>query len=205
MFVEQCRRDVAATEECAQALIELSREQGFAVPLAFGRCFSGWARAQSGSLEDGARELRQGLASLRERRAKFWQVPLALLAEAYATAGRADAGLEVLADEQQRLRSLGAHFYEAELHRVRGELLAQAGEARRAEAEHAFRKAIETARHQGARSLELRAGASLSRHLAGLGRVDRARESMESVYSWFTEGFETRDLREARASLEEFA
>ena len=205
MFVEQCRRDVAAAEECAQALIELSREQGFAVPLAFGRCVSGWARTQSGALEDGATELRQGLASLRERRAKFWQVPLALLAEAYATAGQADTGLEVLAAEQQRLRSLGGHFYEAELDRVRGELLAQAGEASRGEAEPAFIKAIETARRQGARSLELRAGASLSRYLAAQGRVERARESIESVYSWFTEGFETRDLRDARALLEELA
>ncbi len=205
VFVEQCRGDVAAAEECAQALIELSREQGFAVPLAFGRCISGWARAQSGELEDGAEELREGIGSLRERRAKFWQLPLALLADAYASAGRADAGLEVLAEEQQRLGSLGSHFYEAELHRVRGELLARAGDAHRAEAESAFRRAAETARRQGARSLELRAATSLGRHLAAQGQTEQAREATQSVYASFTEGFATRDLRDARALLEELA
>ncbi|MEE9281701.1 MAG: AAA family ATPase [Myxococcota bacterium] len=199
MFVEQCRRDVAGAEQSAAALIQLASVQGFSVPLAFGRCVAGWARASAGEVDDGIKALHEGLASLQERGAKFWQYALALLAECYGQAGRAADGLRVLADEEPRLRTLGAHFYEAELQRIRGELMGLAGEREAPEA--AFRQAGETARRQGARALELRAATSLSRLLAGAGRADEARDALAPAYGWFSEGLDTADLREATELL----
>ena len=203
VFVEQCRGDVAGAEECAQALIELSREQGFAVPLAFGRCVSGWARTQSGALEDGATELRQGLASLRERRAKFWQVPLALLAEANWRVGRYDHALGALGLGVARADETGQHFWDAELHRLRAQILLDKGAGTEEEAEALFRRSLEIARSQQAKSLELRTATSYARLLGKRDQRDEARNLLAPVYEGFTEGLGTQDLKAAKELLAE--
>ena len=165
--------------------------------------------------------MRQGLAAHEATGAllirPYW---LSLLARAYGRSGRAEDGLRLL-DEASAMTH-DQHVWEAELHRLRGELLlvALAADARgpaRAtprrsqacqpvtQAEVCFRQALEVARGQQARSLELRAGTSLARLWACQGKRGEARDLLAPIYGWFTEGFETSDLREARALLEELS
>jgi len=128
----------------------------------------------------------------------------ALLAEAYAISGQADKGLELLADALASVQKTGEGGSEAELHRIRGELLMMRGEAEDL-AEESFRKAIEIARRQQAKSWELRAATSLSRLLHKQGKQDEARRILSEIYNWFTEVFGTADLKDARSLLEELA
>jgi tetratricopeptide (TPR) repeat protein len=125
-----------------------------------------------------------------------------LLAEGYGRAGLPEKGLAVMAEiPEQALETV----YGAEVHRCRGELLLRQGDTHTSEAETCFRSAVEFARHGGCRSLELRAATSLSRLLAQLGRREEARQILSEVYGWFTEGFDTSDLRGARTLLDELS
>jgi predicted ATPase len=138
---------------------------------------------------------------------------LALLAESLVAGIRIDEGLAVAAEALSLVEATGERFYEAELHRLRGEFLlrkAPAGRgssaaSARAEAEACFRRALDIARRQGAKSLELRAALSLARRLRERGRPAEGRLLVTEVYGWFTEGWETADLRDARAFLGELA
>ena len=128
---------------------------------------------------------------------------LALLAEAYGLAGQTEAGMGVIAEGLEAVQATGERHYEAELHRLKGESLRLQGDE--AQAEASFDQAIEVARRQEARSLELRAVMSLSRlwHAqGGQGKRDEAHQMLSEVYDWFSEGFDTADLKEARALLE---
>jgi predicted ATPase len=130
---------------------------------------------------------------------------LALLAEATGTAGQPEDGLRLLAEAQEVMARTDERFYEAELSRLAGELhLAQAPTAQ-AEAERRIRHALDVARHQDAKSLELRSAVSLGRLWQHQGKRVEAREVLAPVYGWFTEGFDTADLQEARALLEALA
>jgi predicted ATPase len=134
---------------------------------------------------------------------------LGLLADGYRCAGKGAAGLTVVVDALATTESTGARFWEAELYRLRGELLLMqapgkgASRAAAAEAEACFRQAIEVARRQVAKSWELRAALSLSRLWLQQGKREEARALLTPLYGWFTEGFETADLQEARALLQE--
>jgi predicted ATPase len=130
---------------------------------------------------------------------------LSLLAEASAQAGQTAEGLEALAEALATLAKSGALWWEAELHRLRAELLLQHSVAQPEEAEACFRQALAVARRQQARSLELRATMSLSRLWQRQGKRVEARDLLTPIYGWFTEGFDTADLREAKALLEELA
>jgi predicted ATPase len=136
---------------------------------------------------------------------------LAVLAQAYGKGGQTDAGLTVLTEALDTAYKTGERFYDAELYRLKGELSLQAGTVggahptREAEAEECFWKAIEIARRQQAKSLELRAVMSLSRLWRSRGKRDEAHQMLVEVYGWFTEGFDTKDLQEAKALLEELA
>jgi predicted ATPase len=148
--------------------------------------------------------LRHGLAAwettgTRYRRPTF----LAWLAEAYGKAGQAEEGLSVLAEALAQVKKTDERYYEAELRRLKGELLLMQGD--KTEAEASFHKAIEVARRQQAKSWELRATVSLCRLWQKQGRVDEARQTLAEIYGWFTEGFDTPDLKEARALLEELS
>jgi predicted ATPase len=135
---------------------------------------------------------------------------LALLAEAQASAGQAEAGLSTLAEALAFVEKTGERYYEAEIYRLRGELLLMQGDEAEAEAsfhyaEGCFQHAIEVARRQQARSWELRATTSLARLWQRQGRPEEARALLAEIYGWFTEGFDTPDLEEARAVLEELS
>jgi predicted ATPase len=137
-------------------------------------------------------------------RAQVWLTHnLATLAEACATAGRIDEGLKAITDALKLLQQSGECFWEAEIYRVRGELLLKQNESNRDEAEASFKRAVHIARTQTAKSLELRATTSLARLLRDTGRRDDVRTMLAEVYNWFTEGLDTPDLRDAKALLDE--
>jgi predicted ATPase len=129
----------------------------------------------------------------------------ALLAEACGSSGRIDEALQALADAFADIGKTEERCWEPELHRLRGELLRSETVNRSAEAEHCFRKAIETARGQQAKSLELRAAVSLARLWRDIGKRIQARRLLTEVHNWFTEGFETPDLKDAKSLLEELS
>jgi DNA-binding SARP family transcriptional activator len=195
--VEQCRLDVEATRLIAQAAIEASTRDGYTYRLAMAMILHGWALAAAGSHEEGIGELERGLALSRETGARMDDpYYLALLTDACARAGRIDEACAAVEGALRLARSTRRFFFESELARLSGELLLSRG--RLHEAESRLREAIELARRQGSPSLELRAALSLS----ALGD-ETAREVVASVYSRFTEGFETYDLIVARALLDE--
>ena len=201
-MLRQFRRDGAATQELAEALESLSAEQGLPTYGAYGSILQGWALAGAGQAEEGIAQIRRGLADSATG-ALFWRIPsLALLAEAYEKGGKAEEGLAVLAEALRVVDETGIGFYEPELHRLQGELLLACAAKNPADAEACFRQAIAIARRQSARSLELRAVLSLSRLYHQQGKEEEARPMLAEIYGWFTEGFDTADLREAKAILE---
>ncbi|HEV8712154.1 MAG TPA: hypothetical protein VGX03_04915, partial [Candidatus Binatia bacterium] len=215
-WLYQCRREVQATQEQAEALIALCTEQGFPFWLAPGIRFRSWALAEQGQREEGLAQIRQGRAAGRVTRARIGRShSLALQAEMCGKVGQAEEGLVLLADALAAVDTTGERFYEAELYRLKGELVLQSGvrspESKppnrnpqlEVEAEACFLKAIEIARRQQAKSLELRAVMSLSRLWQQQGKKKEAHEMLAEIYGWFTEGFDTKDLQEAKALLEE--
>jgi predicted ATPase len=157
-----------------------------------------------GDSEEEIAQIRQGLDAWQATGAEL-AVPSfqALLAEAYGTVGRVTDGLAAIDEAMTRVHTTGERLYEAELHRLKGTLLLARSPHHQAEAETCFRYALEVARCQQAKAWELRAALSLSRLWQQRGKRDAARELLTEVYGWFTEGFDTADLKEARALLEE--
>jgi predicted ATPase len=166
----------------------------------------GWARAEQGQGEEGMTQIRQGLTATRAAGAGIVRPYfLALLSEAYRKAGQTEEGLRVVAEALSEGDETGQRYYEAELHRLQGELLlAQAGNNRTV-AEACFHQGISIARSQQAKSLELRAATSLARLWQQQGKREEARQVLAAVYNWFTEGFDTADLKDAKALLDELA
>jgi predicted ATPase len=200
----QCRREPARVGELADALTELCHEHGFALLLAGGMVLHGWSLARRGRAEEGLGEMRQGLADWQATGALSHRpYHLALLAEALADGGRLKEGLTSLDEALALCAATGEGFHEAELHRLRGSLLlGQAPEAGpQAEAEASLRRAIDVARHQEAKSPELRAAVSLGRLYRGQGRQAEVRSVLAACRGWFTEGFDTPDYQEAGALL----
>ena len=127
------------------------------------------------------------------------------IAEAYLAAGRPGDGLDAVTEGLELVQRTGTRLFEAEMRRLRGELLLNSGDDAEIEADQSFRFAIEVARSRGAKSLELRATTSLARLLCDTNRRDEARTMLAEIYNWFTEGFDTADLKDAKALLEELA
>jgi class 3 adenylate cyclase/predicted ATPase len=209
IWVHQNRREVQAAEACTEALIALANEQGFPHWFAWGTILHGWVLAEKEQGAEGIAQMRHGLNS----RAKGDDLErpyfLSLLAEAYGRVGQVQAGLDVLAEALNVVNKTGERYYEAELCRLKGELLSRSVvkslASRVQEAESWFRQAIGISRRQSAKSLELRAVTSLSRLLRQQGKKKEARQMLAEVYGWFTEGFDTADLKEAKALLEELS
>jgi predicted ATPase len=226
----QLLREEQATQEQAGAAITLASEQGFAFLLAYATCFKGWALAMQGRGEEGVAQIRQGMVAWQATGAEFWRPHiLALLAEAYAKVGQAEDGLNMLTEALEVADKTGERSYEAELYRLKGTLTLQSkaslehvqdtsktGQNKSAvanprpltpnpqgEAAACFLKAIEIARTQSAKSWELRATVSLARLWPQRGKKKQAHERLAEIYNWFTEGFDTADLQEAKALLEE--
>lgn len=195
------RREPAEAEARAGALVPLAAGQGFRMFEAMGRFLLAWARNERSDTGEAVAQMRQSLTARRELQAHAG-LPShhALLAGAYLRAGRIVEGLATL-KEGLALQG-GQRLMEAELHRLKGELLRRHGVSD-AEVEEHLEKALEVARRQGARSLELRAAVSLARLRAHQGRRPEGHDVLAAVYETFTEGRDTQDLREARAVLEE--
>jgi predicted ATPase len=230
--LDQFRRERHAVQDRAEMLMTLAREQGFPHWLAEGVILRGWALAEEGQRAEGIVQIRQGLAAWRTTGPKYMQPHfLTLLAEMYGKGEQLEEGLSVVVEALALVNKSGERYYEAELYRLKGELtLAQSRvqslESRVKEAEEYFWKAIEIARKQQAKSLELRAAMSLARlwQQQALGqrakskevrvgnteqetrnRLDEAHRMLSEVYNWFTEGFDTKDLEEAQVLLEALA
>ena len=188
----------------AETLIELSKEHGLALYLAVGTQSLCWARARLGDRQTGATELRQALAAYTDEGNRAW-VPFfqGLLAEIEAEGQGAAEGLARIDEALALAGETGEHLSDALLHRLRGEILLKRDPANTAPAEEAFLSAIAIARQQKARSFELRAALSLARLWRDQGKRENARELLAQVYGWFTEGFETLHLKEAKALLDE--
>jgi DNA-binding SARP family transcriptional activator/predicted ATPase len=205
------RRDAQALKDNAEELMRLSNEKGFPGWLGAGHHFQGQALAMLGQVQEGMAQIREGMAASRSRGARcYFSESLRSLAEAQAKAGQPEEGLTTLAEALALVEATDERYCEAELHRLKGELLLMEGDEAEAEAsfhqaESCFQHAVEVARRQQAKSWELRATVSLARLWQKQGRVDEARQMLAEVYGWFTEGFDTPDLQEARALLEELS
>jgi predicted ATPase len=213
-LLHQFRRERHLTQERAEEGLALGTEQGFALFVAGATTFRGWALAGlslepgagQGQVEEGIAQMRQGQAAWRATGAKALQpYVLALLAMASAQVGQYEAGLTLLAEALAATNNTGERRWDAELHRLKGEILLAHAAQHDTEAESCFRQALDIARRQQARSWELRAAMSLSRLWQRQGKRDAARQLLAPIYGWFTEGFDTADLQEARALLDELA
>jgi class 3 adenylate cyclase/predicted ATPase len=202
----QVRGDEALVHERSSALVAFAAERGFPHVQATGTFFHGWARGAGGTIDEGIEEMRRGLAAKRAGGAEI-KVPyyLGVLGAAYARARRPEEALPFLADAFDRVEETGERWFEAELHRRKGEVVLGMSEPDRAEAERCFRKAMAVAQTQGAKLWELRAATSLARLWAEQGKRAEARNLLAPVYGWFTEGFDTADLEDAKGLLDELA
>ena len=201
--VHQGRGEPPAARERAEAAIVLARAHGFGLTSAWSTTLLGWAISREGRPEDGIAMIRRGTAAARETGSEvFRPYFLALLADACMTAGSPPDGLAAVDEALATAVKTGERFYEAELYRLKGELLRRHAVGGPESPEGCLVKAIEVARRQGARSLELRAVVSVSRVWREHGREAHARRTLVDACSGFTEGLDTVDLREAQALLD---
>jgi predicted ATPase len=196
-------RDVATVCALSNDCVALASEHGFAHWAAVGRVLQGWADAQQGEATTGIARIRDGLAAA-EATGTRSATPfyLALLAEALALAEKIEEGLAALDDALAKAAGSGERGWNAEIHRLRGELTSRLPYPDPAKAEDSFRTALAIAREQGTRGYELRAATSLARLWREHGRRAEARDLLAPVYGSFTEGFDTPDLKEAKALLQ---
>jgi predicted ATPase len=202
----QFRREVRWTQERAEASIRHATEQGFPYWIAFGTILRGWALTHQGQAQAGVEQMHQGLTAWRATGAEI-QVShfLALIAEAHGILGEPEAGLAVLTEALVHGEHTGERYYEAEIHRLKGELLLQQASDNQTEAESSFHHALEIARSQQAKSFELRTATNLAKLWQQQGKRQEAHDLLAPVYNWFTEGFDTADLKDAKALLDALA
>jgi predicted ATPase len=205
-LLHQLRQEWQAAQERAEAAMTLSTKERFPLWLAIGTILRGGALAEQGQGPEGIAQMRQGWAVFQKTGAEVGRPYfLALLAEVYGRGGRAEEGLNVLDEALAAVQKTGERWCEAELYRRRGELLLARSTEHDAEAEACFHYALDVARRQPAKSLELWAAVSLSRLWRRQGKQAKARELLGPIYGWFTEGFDTAELKEAEAVLEELS
>ena len=205
-FLHHYRRDPVSTRETTEAAITLCEEQGVAPNYAvIANILRGWSVAAMGE-QQGLAEITRGVADWRATGANLrLSYFLGVMAEAYGWAGQPDKGLEAVSEALALIETSGEGKWEPELHRLKGELLLSVSSSNQLEAEGCFKRAIETARTLSAKSLELRATTRLARLWISQGSTSEAREMLAPLYSWFTEGFDTPDLKDAEALLNELA
>jgi predicted ATPase/class 3 adenylate cyclase len=187
-----------AVEERIEAAVTLAIEQGLTRWTTQGAVLQGWLLAERGKGQEGILKMRQGTLGRGDQ-----PYHAALLAEVYGKEGQIQEALEVISEELARVDKSGEHFYDAELYRIESELLLQQTVADEEKAETGFQRALEVARNQKAKSLELRAAMSLGRVWQTQGKKTEARKLLAEIYGWFTEGFDTADLKQAKALLDE--
>jgi predicted ATPase len=201
--VYQFRRDVSAVHKQAEATIALATEQGFPLFVAWGTSLRGWALAMQGQGEVGMAQVRQGIAAWRATGAAL-NVPYlcTMLAEVCDHLRHTEDGLQALAEAHTLLEQQEERWWEAEIYRLRGVLLLRQPGTPQAEAEAWLRRALDVAHRQEAKALELRAAMSLARLWQQQSKQAEAHALLAPIYGWFTEGFDTADIQEAKALLE---
>jgi predicted ATPase len=191
-----------ALDDQVDELDTLAAEQAFPQWRAFGTTYRGWVKAKNGDVAEGISLLRSGAAAYRANGAELLMPNhTALLARACEIAGQIEEAVAALDEALQIAGRTGEHWLDAELHRHKGELLLR--QEHPEAAEEAYCKALSIAREQEAKLWELRAGMSLARLRRGQDRPAEARDLLVPVYSWFTEGFDAQDLKEAKTLLDE--
>jgi predicted ATPase len=205
-MLHQLRGEVALCRERAESALALASEQVLPYWAAYAKALSGWALVEEGQEEEGLALLRAGIDANRaigaKVRAPQW---LALLAEACLVTGRVEEGLSAVSEALAVTEQTAARYCEAELDRLEGELGLAAKQPDESGVEASFRKAITIAHAQQAKSFELRAATSLTRLLVRQRRRAAARDLLTPVYDWFSEGFNTPDLKDAKALLDQLA
>ncbi len=209
--VHLLRQEWQIAQERAEAVIALSTEQGFAYWWGTGTLRRGRALIEQGQGEEGIAQVCQGIAAYRATGAEA-TVPhfLSLLAEAYRKVEQTEEGLSVLAEALAIVDKTGECWWESGMYRLKGELTlqqvkVQGSKFKVEEAEECFQKAIDIARRQSAKSLELCATVSLARLWQQQGKQKEAHQMLADIYGWFTEGFDTKDLQGAKALLDELS
>jgi len=199
-------REGATAQEQAEAALRLSTEQAFPQWVGAAMFWRGWGLAAQGRDEEGIAAMRQGLGT-RQATGSVSSRPtwLTLLAEAHRGSGQVEEGLHLLTEALALSKESGRRSYEAEMYRLRGELLLQQEVPDEGQADAVFHQALAVARQQQAKSLELRAAMSLSRLWQQQGKRQEAYDLLAPIYHWFTEGFDTADLQDARALLAELS
>ena len=201
--IHQCRGDELEVEKMAEETISTSREHGFAYYLAQGIMQRGWVLTRQGKMDEGVAQLREGLSALQATGAELSRPgSLIQLAEVYANAGLDREALAVLSEAAHLVDQKGTRFWDAEMCRLKGLFLLAMSKDNQAEAESCFRHALEIARHQQAKVFELRAAVNLSQLLRRKNKQSEVRDVLAEIYGWFTEGYETVDLQEAKAILD---
>ena len=198
------RGDYDGAREQAELCLPMSLEQRFPFLSSCSRIFRGWALASRGEIPEGVTDIESGLAEYRAIGGEVFKPTwICVMADISGRLGRPDEGLNALDKAFALVGETKERWWEAELHRSRGQLMLMAKDAKIAEAEQSFRKAIEVAQSQRAKSLELRAATSLARMWQKQGKKKKAHDLLAPVYDWFTEGFDTADLKDAKALLGE--
>ncbi len=202
----QLRQEQEAVQEMSEAGIAVTTEQGFAMFLAYGTLFQGWAMSQQKQSAEGLAKMHQGLDAIQGTGAAM-QRPhfLGLLSEGYRASGKLDKALPILEEALTLVEKTSERYYEAELYRLKGELLRLSPSDCDIDAESCFQQAIQIAQSQAAKSWELRAAMSLARLWRSQDKRREAYELLAPVYEWFTEGFDTADLKDAKTLLTELA
>ena len=201
LLVEEFRRDTNAAAALTKSFVQHAEDFGFTLPYPEAYVLVSWPLAQRGELDTAVAQLREGVAvSRRTGVREALSLLLAQLAETELLRGDAKAGLEAIVEARAFVKETGERFWEAEIHRIEGELRRLGGDEGRAEA--CFREALDVARAQGALSLELRAATSLAQLYKDRGRAPEARPLLAAVYGRFSEGFDTRDLQDAQTLLD---
>jgi predicted ATPase len=201
-YLHHRRREAPAVQAQAEALLTLATTQGFSLYVGYGTWLRGWALAMQGQGEAGLAQMHQGLAAILATGQMLARPRgLVLLAEAAGHTGQVAEGLRLLAEALAALEASGQGDLLAEAHRLQGELLLGQALPDAARAEACFQQALAVARCQQAKSWELRGALSLSRLWQRQGKRTEARALLAPIYGWFTEGFDTADLQEARALL----
>ena len=205
MFYRQLRQ-APVVQEWAEAAITLATEQGFPFWVAQGTFYRGWALGMQGQVEEGMRQMRQGKAALQAtgvgtRRLRY----LAMLAEVCGKTGQAVEGLEVLAEAEAVAVTAEERESGVELYCAKGEILLAQSSSNQSEAETCFQQALSVAQNQSAKSWELRAATSLAKLWQSQDKRKDAYDLLAPVYNWFTEGFDTLDLKDAKSLLDELS
>jgi predicted ATPase len=205
-WVHWLRREVPAVLEHAEMQIALATQHGFVLWLAGGTILRGCALVEQGRKAEGMRQLQQGIASWRATGADA-AVPFYLypLVDAYGAVGKLEDAHHLLGEALALVEHKGERFWEAELHRLQGELHLRQSSPNTLRGEACFQHALGVARHQEAKALELRAAVSLARLWQQQGKQREAHALLAPTYGWFTEGLDTADLQEDRALLEAWA